>query len=106
MYTETGHGKKKKEAKREAASRVLDKLRAAGERNEGLGRLTPEVVKKCHEMLSNFILFLIYIGVHAKFVFFFFRLKKCVLTEPKSAESVTARVTQSKKKNSLKISLF
>ena len=50
MYTETGHGKKKKEAKREAASRVLDKLRAAGERNEGLGRLTPEIVKKCHEM--------------------------------------------------------
>ena len=50
MCAETGHSKKKRDAKHEAATRVLDKLRAAGERNEGLGRLTPEIVKKCHEM--------------------------------------------------------
>ena len=50
MYAETGHGKTKMEAKHEAATLVLDKLRAAGERNERLDRVTPEVVKKCHEM--------------------------------------------------------
>jgi len=49
MCIETGHGKTKKEAKHEAATLVLDKLRAAGERNESLSRLTPEVVKKCLE---------------------------------------------------------
>jgi len=38
------------EAKHEAATRVLDKLRAAGERNEGLHELTSEDVEKCHEM--------------------------------------------------------
>ena len=50
MCTATGHGKTKIEAKNEAATRILDKLRADGERNESLSRLTPEFVKKCHEM--------------------------------------------------------
>ena len=50
VFTETGHGRTKREAKHEAAKRVLDKLRAAGERNESLHRVTPEIVKKCHEM--------------------------------------------------------
>jgi len=38
------------EAKHEAATHILEKLRRAGERSQGLGRVTPEVVKKCYEM--------------------------------------------------------
>jgi len=33
------------EAKHEAATRILDKLRGAGEHNETLNRVTPETVK-------------------------------------------------------------
>ena len=40
------------EAKHEAATRILEKLRRAGERNEALNHVTPEVVK-CHEMMDE-----------------------------------------------------
>ena len=38
------------EAKHEAATHVLEKLRSACERHEGLHLLTPEDVMMCHEM--------------------------------------------------------
>ena len=42
------------EAKHDAASRVLEKIRGASKRNENLHRVAPEVVKKCHEMYLTF----------------------------------------------------
>lgn len=49
-FTETGHGKTKMEAKHEAATRVLDTICIASERNVGLYVVSSQVVKKCHEM--------------------------------------------------------
>ena len=38
------------EAMNEAASRLLEKIRGASDRNENLFRVGPQVVKICHEM--------------------------------------------------------
>lgn len=54
-FSETGYGYSRNKAKGEAARRVLDKLRVAGERNESLHDVTQEVVKKCYEMYCLYI---------------------------------------------------